>query len=258
MTDSATVVSQFRPAPGELPPISVPPGMDPASVSKAKGLYAQAGYSPEQIAAASWPTAAADKTQAPVHGERDGVPISVEAQQRHYQNLYDNWTGDKQEVVRAAKAAGITLKGEDGQFIGAEGAIGRSYQLNYTNLPGMADEDPEILKAFDGTAQDAGRALTLSQHSLQQFVEAVIRTADAVPDVIDDQEMRTKMEVEGSIIRGLTNSKEIIELAALGDAELKKAAPEWYAAITSAYGLHSAAAQLALANIGREIKSRKK
>ena len=259
MSDSATVVSQFRPASGELPPISAPKDMPTASIPRAQELYFVAGYSKEQIDAAfAGHVPAADKSIGPIHGERDGVPLSQEQLNRSYQGLFENWRGDPQEILRAAKAAGAVIKDAKGQAINAaDAAIGRTYELTYSALPNISEIAPEEMKAFDDLAQGAGRALGLSQHVLQQAVEAFYRTADAVPDIIDDQAMATKMEVEGSVIRGLSDGSEVIRLAAIATEAIKKSAPDFYKLLVDSWAMHSAAAQLALSNIGREIERKK-
>ena len=63
MTDDATVVSQFRPAPGILAPITLPADLPAASVAAAKAAYRAAGYSEDLINAAPWPQARGDNGQ---------------------------------------------------------------------------------------------------------------------------------------------------------------------------------------------------
>lgn len=245
------------PEPAVKPPIKVTADLPVASVPSAKAAYRKTGAYTEAEIDAAFAAHVPDKTQGPVHNERDGVALSKDAQAAAYQKLFDEGTIDRATIVAEAARAGIQIRGADGQFIAAPGA---NYQapdisLNYAGLPGIAETPPEDFAAFNAQAVTAFGALGVSQSTAQQAIESFVCTADAMPDgPVDEDAMRAKWEIEGGIINGLSDAANIKRLATIGEEALKKVAPDFYATLNEAFAFHSASAQLALAQIGRAVE----
>jgi hypothetical protein len=245
--------------PETLPPIAVDPidlaKMPQATRATARALYEGKGYPKEQTLAA-FPDVEKGKAAPPPTGYSGLSHGQVEA---GYQAAWNANPSD--EVLRAAMRDGVTIKGKDGKPIIFNGEAAApdapAYTaLNFTGLPHVADMPPDDLAAFNAEFVGVMTGVGVPQIIAQQAVEAFVKTADEAPE--DEEEALRRYESEGTTIKGLADGPEIIRLAAVADKALKERYPDWYQSMTEAFAFHSAASQLALAAIGRQIEGIKR
>jgi hypothetical protein len=258
MSDSDIAYTDLKPNPGAtFTPIGITAAqvaaMSPGTRETAKAIMLGAHADPEQVAALF--ATPADKTAAAPVITYEGASPAETAKGLQYALDHGNPLLRDQVLAEAARQK-IQLRGADGAFLpGADGSVPkRTYEFNVANLPGIAETSLADTQALLAKMSDASAALDLPDQIAQQALDAFIRGADVYDDTMSPEAVEARMGEQGRTLEGLSDGKNILRLAALGEKQFAAAHPDFYKSLRDNGAMLTVQSQIALAAIGSHIE----